>query len=197
MTFWVFFYFWVLLLLSRFEPFGGARPLYWEVNKLERLQWQSENKRHFCETGKVSTVFPRFFFAFKRKNRESEGRTSKSWLLSFNVGQFWRIFGQIAILELWVEKLAKILENVEKDREFDVFTKNSRQFGDFFRISNLDRQNWPKIRQFDVVFRVNSSVSFNHEEFSISFQFDEFFSTFELSPVKTDQKFANLTLFFG
>ena len=98
------------------------------------------------------------------------------------MGQFWRIFGQI-------------LENVEKDREFDVFTKNSRQFGDFFRISNLDRQNWPKIRQFDVVFRVNSSVSFNHEEFSISFQFDEFFSTFELSPVKTDQKFANLTLF--
>ena len=94
------------------------------------------------------------------------------------MGRFWRIFGQIAILELWVEKLAKILENVEKDREFDVFTKNSRQFGDFFRISNLDRQNWPKIRQFDVVFRVNSSVSFNHEEFSISFQFDEFFRIF-------------------
>ena len=40
-----------------------------------------------------------------------------------------------------LQKLAKILENVEKDREFDVFTKNSRQFGDFFRISNLDRQN--------------------------------------------------------
>ena len=131
-----------------------GHPLYWEVNKRQGLQWQSENKRHFCETGKVSTVFPRFFFAFKRKNRESEGRTSKSWLFSFNVGRFWRI-------------------------------------------SNLDRQNWPKIRQFDVVFRVNSSVSFNHEEFSISFQFDEFFSTFELSPVKTDQKFANLTLFFG
>ena len=73
-----------------------GHPLYWEVNKRQGLQWQSENKRHFCETGKVSTVFPRFFFAFKRKNRESEGRTSKSWLLSFNVGQFWRIFGQIA-----------------------------------------------------------------------------------------------------
>ena len=114
-----------------------GHPLYWEVNKRQGLQWQSENKRHFCETGKVSTVFPRFFFAFKRKNRESEGRTSKSWLLSFNVGQFWRIFGQIAILELLSRKTRKILENVEKDREFDVFTKNSRQFGDFFRISNL------------------------------------------------------------
>ena len=81
-----------------------GHPLYWEVNKRQGLQWQSENKRHFCETGKVSTVFPRFFFAFKRKNRESEGRTSKSWLLSFNVGQFWRIFGQIAILELLSRK---------------------------------------------------------------------------------------------
>ena len=72
----------------------------------------------------------------------------------------------------------KTRENVEKEWEFDVVTKNSRQFGDFFRISNLDRQNWPKIRQFDVVFRVNSSVSFNHEKFSISFQFDEFFRIF-------------------
>ena len=42
-----------------------GHPLYWEVNKRQGLQWQSENKRHFCETGKVSTVFPRFFFAFR------------------------------------------------------------------------------------------------------------------------------------
>ena len=42
-----------------------GHPLHWEVNKRQGLQWQSENKRHFCETGKVSTVFPCFFFAFR------------------------------------------------------------------------------------------------------------------------------------
>ena len=49
--------------------------------------------------------------------------------------------------------------------------------------------------EFDVDFRVNSSESFNHEKFSISFQFDEFFRILNFRPVKIDPKFANFVGF--
>ena len=49
--------------------------------------------------------------------------------------------------------------------------------------------------EFDVDFRVNSSESFNHEKFSISFQFDEFFRILNFRPVKIEPKFANFVGF--
>ena len=41
--------------------------------------------------------------------------------------------------------------------------------------------------EFDVDFRVNSSESFNHEKFSISFQFDEFFRILNLKLTQNSQ----------
>ena len=77
---------------------------------------------------------------------------------------------------------------------FEAFkSKNSRKFVKMFK-TRKKFVKYELVRQaeleFDVVFRVNSSVSFNHEKFPISFQFGEFFSNF-------DQKVANLTLFFS
>ena len=51
--------------------------------------------------------------------------------------------------------------------------------------------------EFDVDFRVNSSESFNHEKFSISFQFDEFFRILNLDPSKLTQNSQILSDFWS
>ena len=107
--------------------------------------------------------------------------------------QFYHVFHE-KIVKL-KGKQAKVGFRAWTWANFEAFeSKNSRKYVKMFK-TRKKFVKYELVRQqeleFDVDFRVNSSESSNHEKFSISFQFDEFFSTFELSPVKTDQKLAN------
>ena len=99
--------FWVLLLLSLWAFW--AHPLYWEVNKDQRLQVKSENRTDICGTDKYQQFYHVFLRILTKKNRDSEGKTSQSWLFSFNLGRFWRILVKLQFWSFRVEKLAKKL----------------------------------------------------------------------------------------
>ena len=178
LTFWVF----EFCYCCRVKSVFWGRPLCWEVNKHQRSQWKSVNKRYFCVTGKVSTVLPSFSLHLNEKIVKVKGKQAKVGFLASTWANF---------------------DGFLSSCNFEAFkSKNSQKFVKMFK-TRKKFVKYELVRQaeleFDVVFRVNSSVSFNHEKFSISFQFGEFFRLLNLEQYKLTRNstiLVNLTSFF-
>ena len=126
LTFWVFEFCYCCCVLS---VFWGRPPLCWEVNKRQGLQWQSENKRHFCETGKVSTVFPRFFSRhFNEKIAKVKGGQAKVGFLAST----WADFDVFLVkLQFWSENSWKCWKSAGIWRFHEKFSSIWRIFSNF------------------------------------------------------------------
>ena len=145
--------FWVLLLLSLWAFW--AHPLYWEVNKDQRLQVKSENRTDICGTDKYQQFYHVFLRILTKKIVIVKGKQAKVGFLASTWADF-DVFWSNCNFEAFESKNSRKSFDHEKFpsiwREFDV--KSSESF-DGEKFSSI----W---REFDV----KCSESFDHEKFS-------------------------------